>query len=425
MSFHPIKPSDLGLPDNADLDYIPTQEELRAAAVRALDDLTAMFILNHDNEQVIAERLDEIASILLAASQVPGSHQSKAIKLGVYRGPHFWEAQNKLDSYLQLIMPLLKTALEIGDPELQAEVYRAWGVCLHLTNSPQNRAQSKAALKIALEYAASSHDENLRLLAHVERFNNQVENAQLLNPQLEAQALLAEARRLKNSYLEGRVYLTLAIYYHKQLDYQQTFLYAQQSAIIMWFEKDYRMLGAAINYILSAVHPQNMHQAYFQELLNALEKISTYTIAPWIKATLYHDKAVQHYQRGNYDEARRSLLQSRLCFREQRFQSNLAVSSHMLGLIQTKRHRWLLAEHHLRSATNRYQHTKAEQIHLIHVLHALAFVPYEKGDYEKALVQLQATKQSAEALPASPACDWIIRELNADIAKTENKIAQQ
>jgi hypothetical protein len=93
----------------------------------------------------------------------------------------------------------------------------------------------------------------------------------------------------------------------------------------------------------------------------------------------------------------------------------------MLGLVETKRHSWFMARHHLGAAIKRYLQL-GEDLLALHARHALAYVPYVEEDFASALSQLQEVLGEAEHLPAGPARDQLVELLVQDTAKTRDKI---
>ncbi len=411
--FHPIEPSDLGLPPDPEMGYIPTEDQLRAAAVHALDDISALFILHPDDEQVIAAQLDNIASVLLAASQLKGPHQAKAVRLGLHLNHHFWQTHNKETTWLQLIVPLLNITLELGDKQLQAEAYRAWGIYLYTSGKDANQPKSARAFQIAMEYATESGRDDLKLLARIEHFNQQIRSMSEQDMLAEAHALITDARRLQNIYFEGRVYASMARFYFWK-DHCQLFQYAQQAMIIFWNLNDYGLFCQCIIFLVHSLEDQTPHAAYRQQLLGAMEQMASHLAYPYISASLYHLWAVQYYKLKLYQEARSAMIRSCVIVRRVGTYLDTSFALHMLGLIEMRRHRWQVSRLFLEAALQGYEESRIDQAQIVQLHHALAFIPFEQRNFAAAYTELGKVLEMAQALPPGNVRDSLIKLISDD-----------
>jgi hypothetical protein len=415
----PIKPGDIGLPADYELRYIPTGDELQRAAVQALHRETAFVVVNRDTPQAIVDRLDTIAGIVLAASQVKGEHQAKAIRLGLALELEYWLARDKLDDWLNLIVPLLKTSLEIGSHELQSRIYRAWSIYLAVS---RDRARAAQALVAALDYAGDAGREDLKLLIRAERFNLSVLEMSLDAAWAEAETLLAGARRLNYMYIQGRVYFSLARAYQMAALPKEAFQYAQQALVVFLQWDVVGLAGECIGTMLNSLYHQDARlDLYASRLLEYLDMLNRSSASPFFQAVAHYNQGVKLYHRSEYDRAREYVLRAWLKYRALKYRESIERVRHMLGLIQIKRHRWNLAERHL-NAVCAYYEQAGQSTYAVHAQHALAFIPYEQGDFPRALDALEAVLVRAQALPEKAARDWLIRLIAADIEDVRQKL---
>jgi hypothetical protein len=415
----PIKPGDIGLPPDYDPRYIPTGDDLQRAAVQALHRETSFVVLNRDTPQAIVDRLGEIAGVVLAASQVTGEHQAKAVRLGLALELEYWLARDDLDTWPDLIVPLLKTSLEIGDHELQSRIYRAWSIYLFVS---RNRTKAARALVAALDYAGDAGREDLKLLIRAEHFNLRVPEMSLDEARAEADALLAEARRLSYTYIQGRVYFSLARAYQFAALPKETFQYAQQ-ALMTFVEWDViGLAGECIGAMLNSLYYRDAHLDVYASRLRAyLDMLGQSSASPFFQAVACYNQGFSLYHRANYDQSRAYVLKAWVRYRALKYRESLERVKHMLGLIQIKRHRWGTAERHLRAALAYYEQA-GQAVYTVHARHALAFIPYEQGDFAPALEALEAVLVQAQALPDKAAREWLVQLIATDIEDARQKL---
>jgi hypothetical protein len=415
----PIQPGDIGLPSDYDLRYIPTGDDLQRAAVQALHRETSFVVVNRDTPQAIADRLDTIAEIVLAASQVKGEHQAKAIRLGLALELEYWLARDRLDDWPNLIVPLLKTSLAIGDHELQSRIYRAWSMYLFVS---RDRTRAAQALVAALDYAGDAGREDLKLLIRAEHFNLRVLEMSLDEAWAEAETLLTGARRLNYAYILGRVYFSLARAYQIAALPRETFQYAQQALVIFLQWDVIGLAGECIGAMLNSLYYQDAHlDRYASRLLTTLETLSRSSASPFFQAVACYNQGFRLYHRADYEQARCQVLRAWLIYRTLKYRESIERVRHMLGLIQIKRHRWAAAERHLNAACTYYKRA-GQAVSAVHAQHALAFIPYEQGDFPRALEALEAVLAQAQALPEKAAHEWLARLVAADIDDVRHRL---
>jgi hypothetical protein len=416
----PISPEELGLPPDYEPRYIPKLSELKRAAVEALDRETAFFMLYHEEEpDRIVERLDRIAAVVLAACNVEGEHRIKAIKLGLELRQRYWLAADKLDAWVNLIMPLLKTALEIRDRELQSRLYLTWSVYLNLASSPA----IANALESASDYADDSGRADLKLLVCVEQLNANVLKMNLSDVQAEAAAILTEAKQTKYDYVQARAYLLLGRAYSSKALFKETFSYAQQALVLFTSIHVMPQAGESVILMLGSLNYRSGYSmVYRTTLMGYLETLSYLTANnPILAAALAYFQGVEYYHLELYDRAREFILRARQRYLIAHYRPSLRRCAHMLGLIQTKRRRWKMAEWHLNTAYAYYMDA-GEKTYAAQTEYALASIPFEQHDWRTARSSLTVALATAQELPMGTARDRLIWLIETDIAEAERHL---
>jgi tetratricopeptide (TPR) repeat protein len=417
----PIPPDKLGLPEDYDPQYIPKKSDLRHAAIMALDRETAFVILHQDEPGKIVERLDKIADVARAASQIEGDHQAKAVKLGLELRLHYWMASNKMDEWVNLIMPLLETALNIQDRELQSRIYYTWSLYLYIARDRPTAVD--VTLEAASDYAEESDRADLKLLARAERLNAGVLKMTLQDAQTEAHTILVAAKQLKYDYVQGRAYLALARACGNRGLYTQTFAYAQQALVFFAPLNVTGLAGECVNFMLGSLsYSADYSAVYRSRLLDYLERLSQYSVSPILQAALSYYQGVQNYHLENYDKARECMLHARRKYTAAHYRPSVRRCAHMLGLIQTKRSQWKMAERHL-STAYAYYADAGEKTNAVQAQYALAFIPYEQSDWLRARPLLQKTLEMAQELPDETARDRLVKLIQTDIEEVDRRLA--
>lgn len=414
---------DLGLPEDYDHElhskYIPTHAELQKAARDALDREYAFMILNKGEPEKIAGRLEKIAGIALAASQVDGSHQAKAIRLGLELELQYWLARNKVDEWVKLISPMIITALRIGDHELQSRIYQAWSIYAFTS---RDQARAEQTLTVALECADDAGREDVRLLVRVERYNVDVLGMSLEQAHAEGNAILAEARRLNYTFVQAKVYYALAKAYQRVALRGEVFNYAQQALVYLMQDDVIGLAGPCVSAMFNSLHQQNDYAAPYASLLLAyLEKLAQRSVNPYFQAAIYYAQVLKLYHRGDYDLAREFALKAWGKYRVVNYQASIKRVQHMLGMIQAKRHQWRMAERHLDAARKYYELT-GDEVYAVHARHALAYLLYEQHDFRRALAALEEVSRIAETISERPARDQLVRQVGDDIEDVKRKL---
>ncbi|MBN1680959.1 MAG: hypothetical protein JW966_11780 [Anaerolineae bacterium] len=423
-SFKPITrtltTTDLGLPADYKDRYIPTTTDLRRAAVRALDDKIALLVMHQDNASVIIENLDQISEIVLAALEISGEHQIRAIRLGLALELRFWLKRDKLAGWLKLITSLLNAAIDTGHYDLLSEIYRAWSIYLFVTG---NNPNSQAALRIALEEAETSGRRDLELLARTERLNITIPDLSLDEVQTGAQHILDEAQRLKFTYIQARVFMLLARAYDNAMMHGQAFAYAQQALVLAQREHFAGIMWTSVGLMLNSLQAcQNQACLYYNQLLTYLETLAQTYNSPWLETWIYHTRAVEHYHAKSYDSARDYILRAYKAAHTTYNRPARCRAKHMLGLIQTKRRCWQMAERHLRHAVRDYEHT-GQRVLKYHARHALAYISVEQGDFERGIRHMQQVLADVQSLPEDAARESLTALLENDINEIREKLS--
>jgi hypothetical protein len=419
-SDQPITPDELGLSPDFKPEFIPTLSDLQRAAIEGLDREIAFVILNQDEPAKIVERLDKIADVARAASQVKGEHRAKAIRLGLELRQRYWLAANKIDAWVDLIMPLMEAALDLEDRELQSRVYHAWSVYLYIARDRPTAVD--IALEAASDYAEESGRADLKLLAQAERFNARVLKMSLPDAQAEADVILAEARRMKYDYVQGRAYLSLArAFAGKGLD-KDIFACAQQALVFFVSLDVMGFAGESVNLMLGGLSfLAERAPTYPSQLMAYLDKLSQRSANPILQAALSYYHAVQQYHLKNYERAREYILLARRKYTAAHYRPTIKRCAHVLGLIQTKRGQWKMAERHLTAAYTYYKKA-GEDVNAVQAYYALAFIPYEQSDWKCAKPLLEKTREMAEALPDAAARDKLVKSIQDDIDEIDRRL---
>ncbi|NLF78402.1 MAG: hypothetical protein GX573_22140 [Chloroflexi bacterium] len=408
------------MPDDFDPNNIPSADDMQEAAMRALREIIAFMMLHRDEPEIVVREMERIVPILKAAIEVDGPHQPKAITIGLELNLDYWWRRNRLHEWIAVLMPLLSHALNLGRADFLTTIYRAWALCLHLMGKTGAAAR---ALEAAADYAQDAERADLALLVRAEIFNFQVWEMSLNKAQAEARMLLDEARRLDFPYVQGRTYLSMArIYQRHGADPERIFIHAQQAFLFLNQANVPGLAAEAVNAMIGALQLTGQHPGgYVAQLFETLESLIRRTANPWPQGALYHVQSVAHYHRGQLDEARRTALLSYQLFRELSYSHGRTRATHQLGLIQTRRHCWNLAELHLKGVLRTYQ-ALHEDTMAVNARHALAFIAVEQGDDPRALVLLQAALDAARALSPGPERDRLIELIQPDIDEVRKRL---
>ncbi|MBN1200912.1 MAG: hypothetical protein JXJ20_03550 [Anaerolineae bacterium] len=245
-----------GLPEDYDPRYIPTQRVMQMTAERELDDWIAFLLLHQDAPDIIVDQLENIASTIIAALNVPepGEHLIKAVRLSLALKPEYWIAGDKAHIWSELFASLLPISINLHDGAYCSSAYRIWGIYRHLTHECPTKV-----LDVSEEYALDVKREDLALLARAERFDMQVTTLSPGEAEAAAKPILADARRLNWPLIQGRVYYSLARAYQQATLPRSAFNYAQQ-ALAFFFQQDVPWLAAvAINAMLGSIQLLDDH----------------------------------------------------------------------------------------------------------------------------------------------------------------------
>lgn len=416
----PITPEDLGLQPDYEDRHIPHLHALRHAAVEALDREMAFMILHRDQPQKIVERLDKLADVARAACQVQGPHQAKAVRLGLELQLGYWLAANKVDDWFHLIMPMLDAAVKMEEPDLQSRVYHMFSIFLYVCREKPGALQ--IMLDNAMEYAVEAGRDDLRLLIRAESFNARAYSLNVEEARSEADAICMEARRLTYRYAEAMAYVALARNLSARHVYAELFAYAQQAFILFASINVMGQAGAAVMLMLPSV-VQIGTSVYYARLMSYLDNLSRQTAIPFLQANTAFFQARSHYERHDYDQARRSIFDAWRWYHAAHHRPGLKRCTHMLGLIQTRRGRWAMAERHLLAAYQYYARV-GEKTYAADACYALAFVPYKQGDLPRARPLLVEAQAIARQLPEAPVRDRLISTIQVDIDDIDRRLSE-
>ncbi|WP_119072808.1 hypothetical protein [Aggregatilinea lenta] len=407
---------DLGLPPDYNPRFIPSPSRLQAASERTLEQWTSFIMTNKSSPKVIAEKLDVIVDGTWAALNVTGPHVPKAIKLGLELEMRYWVYDNRLEDWHKFMMEMMRAATEVNDAALKSEIYRAWSTYHFVT---RQKGPARVAMEKAIEYAEESQHESQRLLARAESFNLGIREMPLKNAQVEAQALIAEAERIRFPYVKGRAYLTLALRYQMLSVPQQAFSAAQQALVCFTTPDITGMQAYAVTLMLGNIQFNNTHsRTYRQKLLGYLTTLAQHDINPQFRAAVAHLQASEAHYQGRYADARCHALEAWCNYRHLGDDLSCHDMQHMLGMIETK-DRPARATRHL-DAARAYFEDKGETVRQIHVQHARAWVPYTHGDPATALTLIDEALALVDSLQEQ-ASQGTLRDL---LVEDREKIVQ-
>ena len=412
--------ADLAWPPDYNPRSIPPLSRLQRASVNALDKWSAFVMTNKDSPASIAGKLDEIANATRAALDVKGAHIPKAIKLALELEMRYWAYGNRYEEWFGLMGQLLRVAPELDDAALKSEIFRAWGIYLYVMRDTE---RAKVAVTHALEYAEESDQASLRLLTRAETFNLSVRNMPLAHAQAEANALIADGKRLQFPYVVGRVYLTMGLYYQELTMPREAFSAAQQALVCFSSPAIAGMQAYAVSLMLGNIQFNNMHsRIYRKQLLGYLTRLTQHTVNPFFRAAVAHLQANETYYAGNYVEARRHALSAWLNYRHvNRDAVSCRDIQHLLGMIETQLHHPASAERHLKAARTYFQ-TAGETTRQIHAQHALAWVPFTHGDPARALALIDEALALVDTLPEAASRERLRDLLLGDRTKIERSL---
>lgn len=422
MSEDDFHEDDLGLPDGYDSEHdsrhIPRLSDLQRAAAQAVAEETAFLILHQDDPKVVAGRLESVVERVLAAIQVKGPHQHKAVRLGLALGLKYWMAYRKVHDWINLIVPLLGIALELDDRELQSGAYRALGIYSHML---RRNPQARVALEKALRYAEQAGREDVRLLMQAEYLHIQAAQKRLDEVEAEAGAILDKAWRLKFVYVQGRTCLTLSTAYEQASLYRPAFAYAQQ-ALACFAEIDSNGLAIeAASAMLGSLSIYSRGSSVYKgRLFDYLDTLIGRSGNPWYQAYVYHLQAMHSYHAGDHDLGRQCAVRAWGLYHSLGDRPNALSVRHMLGLIQTRRHAWDWAQVHL-SGVYRQHCQVNNRLGAAHVYHALAFIPVEQQQTERALTMLVEALELAETIPDQEPRIHLMQTIQDDIEKVKSR----
>lgn len=408
---------DLGLPPGYNPRFIPSSSRLRQASVLALETWTSFVMANKDSPEIIVKKLDKIAKAIRAALDVKGDHIPKAVKLALELEMRYWAYDNRYEEWLGLMGQLLKVAPDLDDVALKSEIFRAWGVYLHVM---REQAKAKVAVKVALEYAEESRQESLRLLTRAEDFHLSIRSMSLSEAQSEASALFAAAERLHFPYVMGRACLSLAWRCQQLSLSQRAFNAAQQALVCFASPEIVGMQAYAVSLMLSNIQFNNTHSpAYRQRLLNYMTTLIQRSVNSHFRAEVAHLQANEAYYQGRYAEARRYALIAWLNYRDINHDAiGCRDMQHLLGMIENQLGRPAAAERHLKAA-GAYFRAAGETMRRINAQHALAWVPFMHGDPARALEILDGAIALIDTLAEKASRETVRNLLLEDRQKIE------
>ncbi len=408
-----------GLPDDWDPRFIPDPDALETAALKAMHEVRAFLLMHRDDPLSVAEHLEWLSGLVQAAVTVKGRHRAKAVGLGLALTREYWIKANMLGQWQGFLLNLLSCTRDIGDPILEAEIYRAWGICLQVQGG---QPKAERALESALEIASETLRPDIALLARLELFNARALRMLEGPARAEADEILAAARRMNYTYLIGRVHLSLARMYAAWLNHAQAFHHVQQAFVIFVQQGYLDIAGQALVMMLGSLQAGFVgSERYRQQLLTFLESHPIYLNDLTVHSMFYRNQAVYWYRREEYETARHYCVHAYRLARAAFYPPNREYSRHMLGLIHLKRHKWSAARYYLSTAA---EHFRALELmaSMISAKHALSYIPFEQQDYATALVQLSELLDEAEHVLDAEAFSNIRPDIEEDIEEARRRL---
>ncbi len=414
---------DLGLFPGYDPAQIPHDEQLAQVADNIYDEWLSFISRNRQSPQKILNLLETISDYVIASVNTPGDHQEKIVRLGLSLRSDYWLSRGMWKPWRDTLMPVLKIALSFPNYELVAEAYRQWGIFLYLSSAQDG---SQQAFNAAIEYAETSKDPRLVLMAHAERFNAQAAYLSRSEAETQASAILDKARGQKNVFVMGRVYLTLARAYAHQNLYTENFMAAQQAFLYFAKAGNSEYVLSALNQMISALSYQyqdTYSPHYKKHLLHVYRVVAKNSASPHFQANFYHYQGFLCFQKQDYKQARSYIIRAWSKQRSLRQHFNCAIEIHMLGMIESKRKNWLLAEQFFTTAIKRY-HKLGNQVKGVQARYARAYLSFEKQDFEAAVSQLEAVLPFARQIEERAVREQLIADIQADIEAAHRNLAQ-
>ncbi|MBI5957141.1 MAG: hypothetical protein HY866_00300 [Chloroflexi bacterium] len=393
--------------------------------IKRLHEATAFVILHQKDPWEIARRLDPIANAIRESSQIPGLHQAKALQLALELGAPYWLSTKRLNDWIDLISPLVRVAMSsVRDDALSTRFFQAFGI---FQSFAATQEKAETTLLQALEFAKDARREDLQLMVRATKLNMNAFRVPLEDIETEAQSILTEARRLKYSYVMGRVYLTLArtIAFCCQSD-QRLFEYAQQAFILMRAENDMGLGWQALSMMIGQLQRQNDHSPKYRfQLLTQMGQLEECTIYPWFQATLYHLWSIFYFHQGDYEKARFYSLKAFAHCRAFELKSDKFYIRHQFAMIQSKRHRWKAAERHLRACAKHYKNTGSKNL-AFNLDYIIAYMPLEQNDPARALSLLWALRRRVRHEIDNPVSQAdLIYQISKDIKEAIRRLRIQ
>jgi hypothetical protein len=406
----PRNNDDLGLPDDFDQKHIPTPQNLRDSAVEALHREVSFVMVNaKEDPQAIIGRLDELYAVIQAAGQIDGSHLPRTIRLALTLRGYFWRSVDRRDAWGKLIVPLITKSMEIGDRELESEIYRTWSI--HLFSSRKEEG-ARQALLAALEVADTTGREDIKLLVAAERFHRDIATMSLDEARATGCRLSADAWRLRYTYVLARVYLSLAWKCRELLLREDAFNYAQQGFAVAATLDDPVLAGECIDGMLTSLNSSDFaNRVYFKQLQGRLEYETQRSGSELFRGVMSYNLAVRFYYQGDYDRSREMVLRAWGAYRRELLPNSAVRVRHMLGLIQTKRRRFAVADRHLRHVLKYYKRIE-DLPYTVHALHAHAHIAIEQGLFEQGRNELLEAQRLAKTIPEAKVRENILAILD-------------
>lgn len=412
-----VPPNDFG-PAGKDPSSSPSWEDFQRVAIKSLHRETSFVIMNKDNPAAICARLDELASIVIAALEVEGPHRKKAVRLGLALDREYWIVCDKLDDWNNLLHPLLRAALYLR--EFQSEVYRIWSQYRYVN---WQFPGALSAIDASITFAEESGREDLQLLARSDRFNFGLYGLTLEEAEEQAAQLIEDARRLDYRFVWGRAYYTLARAYDRNSLTEKWFECTQQALAIL-APTEMELVAESVVMMLAILNRNSSRLPKYQaQLRQYLATTAEGALSPAVEAGLHYIQGLDHFHHEDYENAFNELLIALQKYQKGRFQYSIYRVRHMLGIVETKRRHWEIAEEYLRSAYRGYMRL-GDDAYALHALHAAAFIPFEQKNYALTIQKLIMLRSKASRLRELQARNQLVQRFENDLIEVRQHLLE-
>ncbi len=411
-------------PDDPDFPFdsdgpMPSDEEFARAIMRALEDMAAhMLVLQDDDPEELIANLPRLLERLRAALALKGPHRARVIRAITRVDTVYWMASYRLKAWDHFLHFAISIARDMGENELLGEVLQKHGIYLAL----QQRARGAAsALDWSREAWGEAVHQQVKRLVQLEQFNVEIMDMAFDEAVAHFHSLLAEFSEQDGYYHFGRIYHSMARYCRRNARLEDAFQYGQQALCYYRAESSPRwfLVVQLMSTLISAVsRSQTGSAVYGNALLNHLVRIAAQDdVNPWTQAKILHQRAVNRFEAGEYEQAKRDMLRTMVIYRRLSDVDGMARIRHLWGQAQRKLGQWSAARRHLRRAAQEYKELDNLYLFVLARL-SYALVWAEQGEHDQALLLLERARTLAEEHIEDPvARQRMIDQIDTHIAE--------